>query len=353
MTLSSTAVAAAQELYQFQLELFADDGQRLHAENLAAVVFDRAVRATEFEAFRTGREPVYASSPRSAHVSPRFPNEGVDGRTCGFRVTIPLSDGSSYSHDFALSYFHTRAMARKSALVRGQQLASDAAPSYHLLAYCDQPASPPAPGRFTIDAIPTRLPIELESEPWDAGEPWDEPTDNVVQVSILKSVLEQSLEEARQHPDQEIAGFLGGKIQRDRASRVRLLVTCLISGSGTTEATATSVTFTPATFQRAREFLKLRGEAEGEIIVGNLHSHPFRACAECPVPMPTECVNKILFFSQQDVVLMESTFDQPYMVGLLVGIEPRLEAALGHLPVRLYGFHNGQVVERGFHVVAD
>jgi hypothetical protein len=50
---------------------------------------------------------------------------------------------------------------------------------------------------------------------------------------------------------------------------------------------------------------------------------------------------------------MESTFDQPYMVGLLVGVEPRLEAALGHLPVRLYGFHNGRVVERGFHVVAD
>jgi hypothetical protein len=91
----------------------------------------------------------------------------------------------------------------------------------------------------------------------------------------------------------------------------------------------------------------------GEIICGHYHSHPFRVCSACLLPMPPECISKILFFSQDDVDLMTSTFAQPWMLGLLCAVEPRLDDVLGHLPVRLYGWRRGQLVARGFHVLAD
>ena len=47
---------------------------------------------------------------------------------------------------------------------------------------------------------------------------------------------------------------------------------------------------------------------------------------------------------------METTFEQPYMVGLLAAVEPRIEEAIGHLPVKLYGWCNGEIKERGFEV---
>ena len=67
--------------------------------------------------------------------------------------------------------------------------------------------------------------------------------------------------------------------------------------------------------------------------------------------MPTECIQKVLFFSPDDIQLMESTFAQPFMVGLLAAVEPRLSESLCHLPARLFGWRQGQVLERGFHVV--
>jgi hypothetical protein len=62
-------------------------------------------------------------------------------------------------------------------------------------------------------------------------------------------------------------------------------------------------------------------------------------------------VKKVLFYSDDDVQLMESTFYQPFMVGLLVAVEPRLTAAIGHLPVRLFGWQAGEIKQRGFEVV--
>jgi hypothetical protein len=113
------------------------------------------------------------------------------------------------------------------------------------------------------------------------------------------------------------------------------------------------VTFTPECFARAREVLRLRAEPgqPPEILVGWFHSHPFRFCAECPLPTPAECIQKVLFFSSDDVQLMESTFNQPFMVGLLAAVEPKLEVALHHPPVRLFGWHHGEVLARGFHVI--
>ena len=51
--------------------------------------------------------------------------------------------------------------------------------------------------------------------------------------------------------------------------------------------------------------------------------------------------------------IMELTFNQPFMVALQTAVEPRLEAVLGHLPVRLYGWRDGVIVPRGFEVIEE
>ena len=72
---------------------------------------------------------------------------------------------------------------------------------------------------------------------------------------------------------------------------------------------------------------------------------------ESPSPVPAECLAKVLFYSADDEFLMGLTFARPFMVGLLAAVELRLEAALGHAPVRLFGWRDGLVVPRGFEVI--
>jgi proteasome lid subunit RPN8/RPN11 len=180
---------------------------------------------------------------------------------------------------------------------------------------------------------------------------WDEQDGADVPVLIPRHVLEEAVDEAKRAPDREVGGFLLGHLCRDpEGGELFLHVACHVPAEAT-EATQTSVTFTPESWQRAREVIAWRGE--GEIFAGWVHSHPFRFCDECTVPAKPECVGKVLFFSPEDRFLMELTFPQPFMVGLQTAVEPKLEPTLGHLPVRLYGWRHGEIVPRGFEVIQE
>jgi proteasome lid subunit RPN8/RPN11 len=169
-------------------------------------------------------------------------------------------------------------------------------------------------------------------------------------VLIDQHVVTEAVAEARENPEREVAGFLLGHLTRNQETKeVFVAVTGLASANSTTEATAASVTYTPASFAQVRNIIQLR--ARGESVIGWYHSHPFRLCAECPLPPPPECIAKVLFYSQDDIHLMETTFEQPFMVGLLAAVEPRIEEAIGHLPVKLYGWQKGEIKPRGFEVV--
>ena len=129
----------------------------------------------------------------------------------------------------------------------------------------------------------------------------------------------------------------------------RILLTTIVLSIATT-----SVAQPPAAEKPAAEKPDVDALAEqrglGEIIVGWVHSHPFSLCDECPQQAPSECIDKILFFSRDDQFVMQQMFHQPFMIGLLTAIEPRIEAGLGRLPVRLFGWRHGRLVKRGFSV---
>lgn len=344
------------EVFRYRLEFSDEQGELRHAVPLDPAEFERAVYATSFHGLRQGLFNTYDPRLDRARIEPIFPEAGDSAaRTAGFRVTARDASGGEAGLDFGIGYFSSRATAIRAQWIRNQQLPPETSLLYQLAAYLDdgQPARRAASG---ISLGPTSLQIPIrEGDRRDLGPAadWDAPDSADLPVLIGQSLLEEAVEESRQTPDREIGGVLLGNLRREPTGTLFLEVTCYVSGAGTTPSSSgTHVTFTGETFAKAREMIALRRSGGvAETIVGWSHSHPFRFCAACPLPPPPECIAKILFYSAEDVHLMESTFPHPFMVGLLTAVEPKLESVLGHLPLRLFGWHAGEIQRRGFHVI--
>jgi proteasome lid subunit RPN8/RPN11 len=336
--------------YQFRLELV-HERRRIHEITLARADFTRAAEAVYFDGLRRGIFSHYDFRLDDAVIRPRFyTGDGGSPRVKGFEVSLPTPDGDEHSLAFDRRIFHNLVRRTGAELILAGKVPPGAILLYQATAYPDD--APSGCGGFAIELeaeapdIPVRPGSRKSLAPvqaWDAPRPGDFP------VLLPQHVIEEAVEEARRAAEREVGGVLLGHLRRDEDSgELYLEVTCLVPGEQT-QATELSVTFTGQTWARVREVIAVRGE--GEIFVGWMHSHPMRFCAECPLPVPKECIDKVLFFSGDDEFLMELSFARPFMVGLLAAGEPRLEAALGHAPVRLFGWRNGLFEARGFEVI--
>jgi proteasome lid subunit RPN8/RPN11 len=339
--------------YQYRLEFFRiRGGERVHELPLARAEFNRAIEATFFDALRRGRFTEYALPLTRARIEPRFARERTpDAR--GFRVVLPLPDGGEQTRDFPAEFFERRALRVGAELVRARCVPNNSTLLYQLTAYLDRDDEPVARGiRFALEPESIDVPIRSGSlRGHGPREAWDNPRPDEMPVLIPRRVIGEAIEEAARAPAREVGGALLGHLRRDDATgELFLEVTCQVPAEETT-ATELSVTFTPTTWARVREVIEVR--CAGEIFVGWVHSHPFGLCAECPARPPSQCVDKVLFFSSDDEFLMEQLFPRPFMVGLLSACEPRLRAALGHEPVRLFGWSECEIVPRGFAVIDD
>lgn len=333
--------------HRFVLEVCAPDGRRLHDAALEKGDFTRAIETTYFDAMRKGAFRDYLP-PDDARIEPVF--QGAGPQAGGFDVVLPTPEGEARKR-FSLSYFKTFVRSTGAQLVLGGKVEDEATVAFHLSAFAEEQAPKHSGGLvIELEAEPASIPIrDGARRDLGVGAAWDAPSAKDFPVVFPRHVLEESVAEARRAPEREVGGVLLGHLRRDRESdELYLEVTALVPCEET-EATELSVTFTHETWARVREVAEWRGE--GELIVGWMHSHPFKLCAECPSPVPTECQAKVLFYSTDDEFLMQLTFPRPFMVGLLVAVEPRLEQALGHLPVKLFGWKNGTIVSRGFEVI--
>jgi proteasome lid subunit RPN8/RPN11 len=352
MALPSTNGAPALG-YRYQLELIDGTGHRLHEERLRRRDFRRAILAAWFDRWRKSFVAGYRPDVDAARIEPRFAEpHGTTPRAIGFRVASQQLGTDEHRMEFGLRYFGSRASRIRAELVRAEQISADGELLYRLHAYLDDPRPGSAgPAAIALDRPTYHIPVANRHR-GGAGNAvaWDEPDPDDPPVQIARSVLEEAVEESKRSPTREVGGVLLGHLCRaGETGEVFVQVTSLVSGGQTLESSESSVTFTPETWRLAREWIALR--AAGEAIVGWYHSHPFRLCADCRVPAPAECVNKILFYSLDDVQLMETWFEQPFMVGLLAAAESRLESSLGHLPVRLFGWRAGEICPRGFEVL--
>jgi proteasome lid subunit RPN8/RPN11 len=341
--------------YQYRLEFFRVRGrERVHDLPLARADFDRAIEAAFFDGLRRGLFADYVPPFAGARVEPAFGrSNGGSPNAAGFRVALPLPDGGEHGKEFPAEFFERRALRIGADLVRARRVPNNSTLLYQLSAYLEGEEAPARPGlRFMLEAESVEVPIQPGSlAGYGSREAWDSPSPDEMPVLIPRRVIDEAVEEAARAPEREVGGALLGHLRRDtETGEIFVEVTCQVPAEETT-ATDVSVTFTPATWARVREVIAVRGE--GEIFVGWVHSHPFGLCAECPAKPPAECVAKVLFFSEDDQFLMELSFPRPFMVGLLSAREPRLAAALGHAPVRLFGWRDGEIAPRGFEVIEE
>jgi proteasome lid subunit RPN8/RPN11 len=340
-------------VYRYRLEFFDGERRPLHELALSPADFARAVEAAFFDGLRRGVFAEYDPPVGRARLEPRFKADDGSPRTAGFTVVLPTPGGCEYRADFPSSFFSSRATRVGAELLREGRRPEKDRLLYLLAAYLDGAEEPPRRGlRIAVEAPSVEVPIRSTSrKALGVAEAWDDPRPDDFPVVVPRHILEEAVEEAKRAPEREVGGVLLGHLCRDpKDGELFLRVTCQVPAEET-QATTTSVTFTPATWERVREVIELRGE--GEVFAGWVHSHPFRFCDECPIPAPVECVSKVLFYSADDEFLMELSFARPFMVGLLTAVEPKLERALGHLPLRLFGWRNGEILPRGFEVIDE
>jgi proteasome lid subunit RPN8/RPN11 len=337
-------------LYRFALELMLADGSRVHELALDRADFARAVEATFFDALRRGLYADYAPPLGEARLEPVFAQAGRPD-VAGFRVVLPTPDGGEQRRTVGIDFFSGLVLRTGAGLAAAGRLPPAAVLLYRLSACSDEAVKPARRGlTIEVESAPAAIPVRAGSRrSFGPAEVWDGARAEDFPVLIPRHVLQEAVDEARRAPDREVGGVLLGHLRRDEETRELFLeVTCLVPGEQT-RATELSVTFTHDTWARVREVQEWRGE--GEIFVGWMHSHPIRLCQDCPAPVPAECQAKVLFYSSDDRFLMESSFARPFMVGLLSAVEPRLESALGHLPVKLFGWRGGLIEPRGFEVI--
>ncbi|HWG47332.1 MAG TPA: Mov34/MPN/PAD-1 family protein [Gemmataceae bacterium] len=340
------------QTYRFHLEFRSlQDAQVRGDISLTEIDFAHAVEAALFDGLRRSRFTRYEVPRAGVRLEPRFYKAKSGLSLCvGFAVILPTPDGGEHRVDCGLQWFRSRA----ERVIADMVLDTAVLPSvvlFQLAAYPDDGVQPyRRHDGIVLEANPLAVPIQPGSRrELGPAVAWDGLCSEDLPVFIPRRVLEDALTEARSTPDHEVGGVLLGHLRRDTGDdELFLEVTCHVPAQAT-ETAATSITFTADTWDHARRVADLRGE--GEIFVGWVHSHPFLLPDPVPEPLPVECVNDILFFSDDDRFVMEQAFARPFLVALQTAVDSRLERALGHLPLRLYGWRDGEVVPRGFQVI--
>ena len=163
---------------------------------------------------------------------------------------------------------------------------------------------------------------------------------------LQRAVLDEAIARAQAAGSLETGGVLLGRLARDSDSGDLLLeVTAQVPAVGALAEEA-SLRFTPGTWQAVQAALRLRHS--GEHMVGWWHSHPHGVwpCRNCPPERRAVCPSNRAFFSTMDVAVHRTAFAGALNVSLLISF---LEGAEPHH--NLFGWHQGMVRERGYHVV--
>jgi proteasome lid subunit RPN8/RPN11 len=187
---------------------------------------------------------------------------------------------------------------------------------------------------------------ELAANARPAGVEADE---SDMRTFIPASVLDATFAHAEASGDDEVGGFLLGHLERTPGSPdIFLEVTAQVPARHT-DATNASLTFTSETWTAVHDAVALRGR--GELIAGWWHLHPNfakKTCAKCPEVRRRQCPMSKPFFSATDVHMHRAVFPRAYQTALLL-------SDLGDetFDVRFYGWRHGNVVSRGFEIVAE
>lgn len=333
--------------HQLFLDMFTPAGQELGRTPVQGL--EHYVEDARFSGICTHALPSSCVAD-AATLVPLWRQAGVDPTLLGFRLDLAC-DCDGTPHRFSKSYGLTalqRPMQHATASLRDTgQLQPDERVQYRLCALPTQ-LVPRSDNRLHGTSEVTPYPLQQQSLP--APLPPHGATDQAVTSSFSVLLSEQArrdLEQETLHSIEvgtEQAGILVGHLYHDpQRQHVFLLITAQVLADTQVERQAMAFHFHAETFLAARDVIRLR--RQGEHIIGWWHSHP--PCQACLQRM--DCTVNTLFFSEQDCLVHEAAFNQPYMVALVAGKASERQARQPAL--HMYGWQDGCIVQRAYHVM--
>lgn len=302
------------------------------------VDWEPAREAVRLQALRRGLAAEHAFTLECA-VEPVWHPARGQPYLGGFRVRAGAADCEA---EFPLGYFRELGSKVTTRLIAEGELQKGDLIRCLPVAYpqAAEEAGPlPRIGRTAPPAIPV-APASLSDFP---------ESDGVAEFPVF--IPERVLEEVRTltlaAEARETGGILIGLLCRDGG---RATLFAEITGqipARHTEACATKLTFTAATWTEVRAALELR--TRGEIMLGWWHSHPVREwCKDCPEEKRLRCSLAQGFLSEDDRLLHRTVFPRAYSLALLANdVSPEGPT------YSLFGWERGLLEQREFHRLTE
>jgi hypothetical protein len=341
--------------YTYQLDVLAGDGRSLERA-VVSPDWKAALAWVHFEGIRAGQLPAVTVMGPS-RVEPIWDPRSGPPAVSGFRVVVGGGDGEEVAREIPRTYVRAFAQDIGVELVKKGTLKGGDVYTWTLSAYpaAAEHAAGDVDGDFTVEDVPQPLP--LDAAPLDTllaramAVDMREDDCRHVPVFVPQRVLDEAVALSREAHDVETGGILVGKLYRDAgaatsdAADLFLEVTAQIPAPHTISA-ATKLTFTGETWAAVRAALALR--RQNEAMLGWWHYHPsFCRLRACPPERRAQCDGANPFFSADDVQLHATCFPAGHHIALLISEGNRGDA----LARSLFGWWQGMVVARGFHVL--
>jgi proteasome lid subunit RPN8/RPN11 len=304
--------------------------------------------AIEWARFLTLRQNPAEMKPFSgdATIEPEWDSTLGEPFVDGVRVSLDSNGSSVLPVRLPLAIFNRTAMAVSKGLVAKELLEPNEEFLYTVVAFPAARREPPRTGlSLTVQEIAASYALKKASRGslLSSAKALGVVRDEDVLVFMPKSVLEEAGALTRAASATEAAGILIGHVCRDPED-IFVQVSALIPAKHT-RAGSTQVTFTPDTWTAVDAAIQLR--RAGEMMIGWFHSHPAKywCSANCAPETRRTCPLGRSFFSGDDCALHRTVFPTAHCVALLV---TNAETGLRHA---LFGWRQGLIVQRGFHVL--
>jgi hypothetical protein len=338
-------------LHRYAIDVLDEEG-RLLARVAIEPDWQPAFDWTYFDGLRAGVLPAVTRAGAGT-VEPLWDDRTGAPYVAGFRVGVRAGD-RAVVRTIPARYLERLAHEASSAVVARHGL-----PPGTVVRWIAR-AEPSVAGSTTesddLDVEPVGQPLAIDEAPLAAFLAGAAVRDGTPSAGASPPVFFPAvvLEEAKALPraagDVETGGVLVGKLHRDTASgddgrrELFIEITAQIPARHAV-ASATTLAFTPDTWAAVRSALAER-DRHDEILCGWWHSHlDWCRLRACPPERRQTCSGARPFLSAEDFHLTASVFSAGHQLALLIS------DSIGGSTASLYGWSEGLVVARDFHVL--
>lgn len=334
--------------FTYTMSVFTTDGRPLVQFPLETD-WQPAIESARLTTVRRGILPASGMYSPCA-VNPVWHPDAGEPHVCGFRVSV-LGNGSGViTKDFSIIYWQQTAQSVGAVLVQKGLLQAGDKFLYEICAHPSGMGSAPEISDVSVEEIAPDVEF-IESSLANmiaASSPTGRIVDGDMPVFIPREILRQVEQMKDESEAAEVGSILVGQFHTDPSvPEVFLVLTAQIPAT-LAQSQLSSLTFTPDAWSAVRAALELR--QGNEVMCGWFHSHPTRHFCKCEICTEANCRLSTDFFSSDDVLLHRTVFPKAYSVALVVS-DKRLSPHNWENSTALFGWRQGVVASRGFHIL--